>query len=309
LRLTLLRSSTTGKRINTDEDRSGKAFNMETQRKTYFSTDRREQYKRRAFEADLLKLTIAVVAELIIFFIWFNGPPRERYEIIAHVVLAVCIVLPIINYRYLIVVPFIAFLPDLARALGIDISHSLVILPLVFVAAFLPFIRRPRTALIAGYAACAIYASHLIIDMRKYATIENVGWYPWSDMILYVLILTVLGFLLVQVLRFGDDRFKGDSYRPGDSSLNNRTPLSSESATAVHRLEDNVSSVLSKPRRSRRKEVTAPEGTSEKSGVVKARDPFSSTGDQLQFDSDGFVVGDVTSKKAFKSKIKGKKGL
>jgi hypothetical protein len=126
--------------------------------------------------------------------------------------------------------------------------------------------------------------------------------------VLYTLLLTVLGFLLVQVLRFGDDHFKEDSCGPGDNSLSNWTPLSSESPTAVHRLEDNVSSAISKQRRSRRIEVTAPEGTSEKSGVMKARNPFSSTDNKLQFDSDGFVVGDVISKKAFRSKIKGKKG-
>ena len=282
---------------------------METHRKAYYTTDGREQYKRRAFEADLLKLVVAIVAELIIFFIWFNEPARERYEILAHIALSVCIVLPIINYRYLIVVPFIAFLPDVARAIGIDISHSLVILPLVFVAAFLPFVRRPKTALIAAYAACAIWATHLITDTRKYAIIENFSGYPWSDMVLYALLLTVVGFLLVQVLRFGDDRSEGDDYGPGDSSISDWTPLSSESPTAVHRLDDDVSSAISRPRRPRRIEVTAPERTSEKSAVIKTRDPFSSTDDKLQFDSDGFVVGDVTSKKALMSKIRDKKGF
>src|SRR5659263_339337 len=140
---------------------------METQRNTYYTTDRREQYKRRAFEADLLKLVIAVVAELVIFFIWFVGPARERYEILVHIALPICIVLPIINYRYLIVVPFIAFLPDVARAFDVDISHSLAILPLVFVTAFLPFIRRPKPALIAAYAAtaCLLYTSDAADDL------------------------------------------------------------------------------------------------------------------------------------------------
>jgi hypothetical protein len=281
---------------------------LNTYEASYYPTDQSEQYKRRAFEADLLKLTVAIVAELFISFVWFDGPARERYEIIAHVALAICIVFPIINYRYLIVVPFIVFLPDLARGFGIDISHSLVILPLVFVVAFVPFIRRPKTALIAAYAACAIWASHFIVDARKYAIIENVSGYPWSDLVLYALLLTVLGFLLVQVLRFGDDRFKEDGYGPGNSSLSNQTPLRSESPTAVHRLDDNVSSAISRPRRFRRIEVTAPEGTSEKSGVIMARDSSRSTDHKPQFDSDGFVVGDVTSKKAFRSKIRGKKG-
>jgi hypothetical protein len=282
---------------------------VNTYEASYYPTGQREQYKRRAFQADLLKLTVAIVAELLIFLVWFDGPARERHEILVHIALPICIVLPIINYRYLIVVPFIAFLPDVARAIGIDISHSLIILPLVFVAASLPFIRRPKTALIAAYAACAIWASHLIIDTRKYATIEHFNGYPWSDLVLYILLLTVLGFLLVQALRFGDDHFKGGGYGPGDSSLSNRTPLRSESPIAVHRLDDNVSSAISRPRRSRKIEVTAPEGSSEKSAVIKARNPLGSTDDELQFYSDGFVVGDVTSKKALRSKMRGKKGL
>jgi len=107
------------------------------------------------------------------------------------------------------VVPFIAFLPDVARAFDIDISHSLAILPLVFVAAFLPFIRRPKTALIAAYAATAICASHLIVDARKYAIIDSFSGYPWSDLVLYALFLTVVGFLLAQVLRFSDSYSNG----------------------------------------------------------------------------------------------------
>lgn len=76
--------------------------------------DRRAEHNRRALEGDLLKLTIAVSAELLIFLIWFLGPARERYEVLVHVALPVCIVFPIINYRYLLLVPLIAFLPDVA---------------------------------------------------------------------------------------------------------------------------------------------------------------------------------------------------
>jgi hypothetical protein len=187
---------------------------METQRKTYHPIDQIEQYKRRALEADLIKLAVAIVAQLLFFYLWFSLPPRERYEIIAHVALAICIVFPIINYRYLIVVPFTAFLPDLARGFdfvnNIEISHSFIVLPFVFLAAFVPFIRRPRTALIAGYAAFAIWASHLIVDMRKYAIVDNIGGYLWSDLVLYTLILTVLGFLLVQFLRFTETNVTTD---------------------------------------------------------------------------------------------------
>ena len=281
---------------------------MNTYEASYYPTDQREQYKRRAFQADLLKLTVAIVAELVIFLLWFDGPARERYEILVHVALPICIVLPIINYRYLIVVPFIAFLPDVARAFGIDISHSLAILPTRLPSSLRAFYPSTEDCTNRRLCSIAILASHLIIDARKYAIIENFGGYPWSDLVLYTLLLTVLGFLLVQVLRFGDDHFKGDGYGPGDSSLSNRTPLSGESP-AVHHMDDNVSSLISRPRRSRRIEVTAPEGTAEISEVNKAKDPLSSADDELQFDSDGFVVGDVTSKKALRSKIRGKKGL
>ncbi|MGZ4862861.1 MAG: hypothetical protein ACXV2E_08800, partial [Halobacteriota archaeon] len=94
---------------------------METT-KTIRSADRRAEYNRQALEADLLKLTIAIAAELLILLIWFLGPARERYEVLVHVALPLCIVFPVISYRYLLLVPFIAFLPDVARVLGIEIS-------------------------------------------------------------------------------------------------------------------------------------------------------------------------------------------
>jgi hypothetical protein len=46
--------------------------------------------------------------------------------------------------------------------------------------------------------------------MRKYAIIDNIGGYLWSDMILYTLILTVVGFLLVQALRFTENNVATD---------------------------------------------------------------------------------------------------
>ncbi|MGD0171630.1 MAG: hypothetical protein ABSB81_05860 [Halobacteriota archaeon] len=173
---------------------------METT-KTIRSADRRAEYNKQALEADLLKLTIAIAAELLIFLIWFLGPARERYEVLVHVALPLCIVFPIISYRYLLLVPFIAFLPDVARALGIEISHSLILLPIIFLAAAVPFLNRPRTALIAGYAAFAIVASHFIVDARKGVIIGNVAGYPWSNLVLYALALTLLGFALLQFVR------------------------------------------------------------------------------------------------------------
>jgi hypothetical protein len=67
-----------------------------------------------------------------------------------------------------------------------------------------------------------------------------------------------------QALRFDDNHFKKDGYGPKESSLSNWTALSSESPTTVHRLEENVTGVISRPRRSGRIEVIAPEETSKK---------------------------------------------
>ncbi len=174
---------------------------MQARESAYYKTKAHKSYHRSKLEADIAKLAIAVIAELLIFYIWFHFPIRERYEVLAHIVLPVCIVFPFLNYRYLIFVPFIAFIPDIARAFDFEVSHSLISLPIAFLAGFLPFISRPRTAILTGYAAAAIIASHLIIDGRKYAVITNVAGYPWADLIFYTLLLTVIGFVILQALR------------------------------------------------------------------------------------------------------------
>ncbi len=164
---------------------------------------------------DVLKLATAIVAELLIFYLWFHFPTRERYEIIAHIALPIFIVFPFLNYRYLILVPFIAFIPDVARvfdfAFDVNVSHSLIILPIAFLAGFLPFVNRPRTAILTGYAVVAIISSHFIVDARKYAVFSNVAGYPWTDIVLYTILLTVTGFALLQALRFTEPnrRWKG----------------------------------------------------------------------------------------------------
>ncbi len=179
---------------------------MKTHRITDHSTDRCARDKRRALGVGLLALALAIIAEWFIFLLWFDGPARERYEVLVHVALPLCIILPLVNYRYFILVPFVAFLPDLARAFGIEIAHSPIVVPLIFLAAFVAcaVVSRLKTALIIGYAACAIYASHLIIDSRKYTVIQSVGGYPWNDLVLYTLLLTVLGFVFAQFLSFSE---------------------------------------------------------------------------------------------------------
>jgi hypothetical protein len=107
--------------------------------------------------------------------------------------------------------------------------------------------------------------------------------------------------------RYQDDHFKGGGYGAGDSSILNPPPLGNASPTAADRSDDNVPGAVSGARRSRRIEVTAPEWTSEESGT-QVKSPLRSTEDTPEFDADGFVVGDVASKKALRNKIRGKRG-
>jgi len=150
--------------------------------------------------ADVIKLTFSVLAQLLLFAIWLALPSRERYEIVVHIALPLLIVVPLLKLRYLIIVPFLAFVPDIARLFDVDIFHSIGSLPLVFVAAALPFLKKLRAALTAGYAAMAIIASHMIVDVRTHAVIESIGGYSFYHIELYALLLTVGGFLLVHVL-------------------------------------------------------------------------------------------------------------
>ena len=82
--------------------------------------------------ADVVKLTLSVLAQLLLFTIWLSLPSRERYEVVVHIALPLLIVIPILKLRYLIVVPFLAFVPDIARLFDVDVFHSISGLPLVF---------------------------------------------------------------------------------------------------------------------------------------------------------------------------------
>ncbi len=137
---------------------------------------------------------------------------------------------------------------------------------------------------------------------------------PWIYFIIAmtVLITIALFFVFSQNRsgedRYEDDHFKGDGYVAGESSISNTPTSSSASSTAVDRSDDNLPGAISGPRRSRRIEVTESERASGESGATRAKNPPRSTEPVLQFDADGFVVGDVTSKKAMRNKIRGKRG-
>jgi hypothetical protein len=134
---------------------------------------------------------------------------------------------------------------------------------------------------------------------------------PWMYFIIAMtgLITVALFFVFSQNRsgegRYEDGHFKGDDYVAGDSSISDPPALSSASPTVEYRSDRGV---ISKPRQSRRIEVTAPGEASEEAEVIKAKNPPRSTEHTLQFDADGFVVEDMTSKKALRDKMRGKKG-
>ena len=156
--------------------------------------------ERRTLQISISKLTISLLAEVLLFYVWLDLPIREIYEVPVHIILPLCIVFPLLRFRNLLFVPIIAFIPDIARAFGVELFHSLISLPVVFAAASLPFIHKPKVALTAGYPVMAIVASHLIVDARKHTTISMVYGYPFSDLLLYAFLLTIGSFVLAQLL-------------------------------------------------------------------------------------------------------------
>jgi len=135
---------------------------------------------------------------------------------------------------------------------------------------------------------------------------------PWMYFIIAMTgLITVALFFVFSQNRSGEDRyeadhFQGDDYEVGERYISNSPPVSSASQTVEHRSD---SGDTSRSQRSRNIEVTAPEGASAEAGVTTAKNPPRSTEQMQQFDTDGFVVGDVASKKALKNKIRGKKGV
>jgi hypothetical protein len=94
--------------------------------------------------------------------------------------------------------------------------------------------------------------------------------------------------------RFEDDHFKGDDYSAGDTSTSYPPALSSVFPTVKYPSDLGV---VSKPRRSRKIEVTAPDEASEGAEATKAKNHPRSTEHTPQVDADRFVVGDKPQKR------------
>jgi len=107
--------------------------------------------------------------------------------------------------------------------------------------------------------------------------------------------------------RYEEDHFRRDGYPAGGSGVFDPPAMSYESPPAA-RSHDSASDAVSERRPARRIKVDASERAPEDPERTRAKNSPRSTEDVPQFDADGFVVGDVTSKKALRNKIRGKRG-
>ena len=124
-------------------------------------------------------------------------------------------------------------------------------------------------------------------------------------------LITIALFFVFSQNRSGDDRYEEDHFRrdgyPAGGSGVFDPPALTESPSAA-RPRDSASDSVSGRQPPRRIEVDASERAPEEPRRTTAKNSSRSTEDVPQFDADGFVVGDVTSKKALRDKIRGKRG-
>jgi hypothetical protein len=140
--------------------------------------------------------------------------------------------------------------------------------------------------------------------------LDNIS--PWMYFIIAMTgLVTVALFFVFSQNRSGDDRlqdehFKTDGYilRENDASK----PPRSENASAMSSedLEDTAPNAT--VRRPSRAEISPSKWAHWESEASVAEHASRATEQTLQFDADGFVVGDVTSRKALRNKMRGKKG-
>lgn len=121
-------------------------------------------------------------------------------------------------------------------------------------------------------------------------------------------LITIALFFVFSQNRLGDDRYEEDHFRSDDYPAGgNRVFNPPPSNQSVDRTREAGSHAVAARRPSRRIDVNVPDSAPEEAAKARANDPPSIEG-ASQFDADGFVVGDVTSKKALRDKIRGKRG-
>jgi len=135
---------------------------------------------------------------------------------------------------------------------------------------------------------------------------------PWIYFVIAITVLiTIALFFVFSQDRSGEDRYEEDHFRrdgyPAGGSGMFDPPVLSKSPSGG-RPHDRASGSVFGRQPSRRIEVHESEVTSEDPRRTTAKNSSRSTEDVPQFDADGFVIGDVTSKKALRNKIRGKRG-
>jgi|GEM_PF-238610 len=125
-------------------------------------------------------------------------------------------------------------------------------------------------------------------------------------------LITIALFFVFSQNRSGEDRFEEDHFNHDGSSLgNSRTSSlvagSQASSRETERVRHEMLDETARPHLSQIA-IGSGESASDKYVGTKAHDFERSTDNEPNFDVDGFVVGDVSSKKALRNKIKGKKG-
>ncbi len=104
--------------------------------------------------------------------------------------------------------------------------------------------------------------------------------------------------------RFEEDHFRGD-YPPGDADQSKMASTLPSQPSSTGRAPDELPTTVALPRR---RQITIDAAEHDEHAQTKPYGGAHSPSADRGFNSDGFVVGDVSSKKALRNKIRGKKG-
>jgi hypothetical protein len=139
--------------------------------------------------------------------------------------------------------------------------------------------------------------------------LDNIS--PWMYFIFAMTgLVTIALFFVFSQNRSGDDRFqdehfKAEGHNPRGNDAFKPPRSENASARAPDHLADTAPNAVTRPRRA---EISPSKWAHWESEASVAEHPSRATEQTLQFDADGFVVGDVTSRKALRNKMRGKKG-
>ncbi len=103
--------------------------------------------------------------------------------------------------------------------------------------------------------------------------------------------------------RFEEDHFK-DEYPPGDDNLSRTASALPLSPSSIGHTSKELPDTVARPRRRQ----IAIDAEPDESAQTKPYNTAHPSSTDREFNSDGFVVGDVSSKRALRNKIRGKKG-